>query len=83
MRRVACALLTEALPVLVHAQQRGGGVGAQCVQPEPAVGHARVEAHGRVELLLGLCVLPHGVGVHSAQPGEIGRGVQVLAACVP
>ncbi|OEV30686.1 hypothetical protein AN219_09580 [Streptomyces nanshensis] len=74
------ALFAEAAAVLVHAQQRRGGVGAQRVQPQPAVGHAGVEPHRRVELLLGLGVLADGVGVHAPQPGKVGRGVQMRAA---
>ena len=78
---VAGALFPEALAVPVHPQQRGGGVDAQRVQPEPAVGHAGIEPHRRAELLLRLRVGAHRVGVHAAQPGEVGRGLR--APCVP
>ncbi len=72
---MAGALLAEAVAVAVHAQQRGGGVGAQRVQAEPGVGHRRIDADRDPELLLGLRVRAHGVGVDGAQPGEFGRGV--------
>ena len=74
------ALLAEAVPVPVHLQQRGGGVGPQRVQAEPGVGHARVEPDRGPELLLGLDVGAHGVRVHAAQPGEVGRGARAVGA---
>ena len=75
---VAGALLAEAVAVAVHPQQRDGGVGAQRVQTEPGVGHRRVEPHRGPELLLGLRIGAHGVGVDRAQPGEFGRGGRAL-----
>ena len=74
------ALLAEPAAVVVHAQQRGGGVRAQRVQAEPGVGHPRVEPYGRAELLLGLPVSAHRVGVDTAQPGQLGRSLQVPGA---
>lgn len=79
---VAGALLAEAFAVAVHAQQRGRGVDAQRMESEPAVGHPGVEPHGAAELLLRLGVGPHGVGVHAAHPGEVGRGRCALSADV-
>ena len=80
MRRWRAALLAEAVAVPVHPQQRGRGVGAQRVQPEPGVGHPGVEPDRGAELLLGLGVGAHRVGVHGPQPGEIGRGARVPCA---
>ena len=74
------ALLAEAVAVAVHPQQRGRGVDAQGVQSEPAVGHAGVDPYRGAELLLGLRVGAHRVGVHAAQPGEVGRGLRALRA---
>ncbi len=74
------ALLAEAVPVPEHPQQRGRRVDAQRMQPEPAVGHARVDPHRGPELLLGLRIRAHGVGVHAPQPGEVGRGLGALGA---
>lgn len=75
---VAGALFAEAVAVAVHVQQRRRGVDAQRVQPEPGVRHAGVLAHGRPELLLGLRIRAHRVGVHAPQPGEVGRGLRAL-----
>ncbi|CAM5569198.1 hypothetical protein SFIMM107S_00724 [Streptomyces griseus] len=79
---VACALFAEAVAVPVHAQQGRGGVDAQRVEAEPAVRHAGIEPHRGSELLLGLRVGAHRVGVHATQPGEVGRGSSALCADV-
>lgn len=77
---VTGALLAEAVAVLVHVEQRGGGVDAQGVQPEPAVGHPGVQPDRFPELLLGLRIRAHRVGVDPSQPGEVGRGPRALRA---
>lgn len=77
---VRAALLAETVAVPVHLQQRGGGVRPQRVQPEPGVRHAGVEADRDAELLLGLGVGAHGVGVDSPHPGEVGGGAGMLCA---
>ncbi len=79
---MAGALLAEAVAVLVHPQQRGGGVGAQRVQAEPGVGHRGIEPDRGAELLLGLRIRAHGVRIDRAQPGEFGRGGRALRADV-
>ena len=67
------ALLPEPVAVPEHAQQRRRRVDAQGVQPEPAVGHARVHPYRRAEFVLRLRIRTHGVGVDASQPGEVGR----------
>src|SRR5690606_15937386 len=74
------ALLAEAVPVPEHAQQRGRRVDPQGVQPEPAVGHPGVDPYRVPELLLGLRIGAHGVGVDAPQPGQVGRGLRALRA---
>ena len=77
---MAAALFPEALPVPEHPQQRGRRVDAQRVQPEPAVGHPRIHPDRGAELLLRLRIGPHRVGIHTSQPGEVGRGLGALRA---